>query len=164
MFEVGGEDVFAEVGADFGEGPEAAAVEFIARVDWRCCGGGVGVYQFAFARGLEYVRFKKARDEVAYSQFLAGFAAQGFVDAFSIVHMSAHGCIPLAGLYVLPVGAFLQIQASAVSNTCRCTTGCSSIEPEWHSPRLAEPMVLPCSSTTGNISEELSCFILLGYI
>ena len=57
------------------------------------------------------------RCEICNSQFFTHFPFQSHLYAFTQIDMSANGCIPFAGLDILPVGTLLQIEfATAVEN------------------------------------------------
>ena len=56
-------------------------------------------------------------------------------------------------------GRFCRYNSPLELKTCKCTTGCSRCDPLWHSPRVAEPITRPSSSTIGNRSSLLSFFI-----
>ena len=50
--------------------------------------------------------------EIVESQFFAGFAQEGFFDLLAVIHVTAHGGIPVARQQVLGHGTFLQVEIS----------------------------------------------------
>lgn len=108
--EVRGEDAFAEAAFDFGDGPEAAAVEFFGRT-WS--GGDNGyeyVDQLFLARRLEHIAVDEYGREILETEFLASLAAKCVGQFLAVVHVAADGSIPLTGLYVFPFRPLLKIQ------------------------------------------------------
>lgn len=122
-FEIRSEDTFAYVVFNLGDTPESASVKFL-RGRGFCRGfGDEYVYELFFARALENVSVDEYRSEFFQSEFLAGFASQGVGQFLAVVDVSADCRIPFAGLYVFPLGAFLEEEASAAVEDMEVNNG-----------------------------------------
>ena len=117
LLEVGSEDVAADGGANFGDGPEATTVEFGGRKDGTVVGGAEDVDQLALAVALKDIAKKKLRSEIGNIQFLAHLATEGRMEVLAKVDMSANGSVPASGLDVLPHGTLLEEElATTIEN------------------------------------------------
>ena len=112
MLKIGGEVACTYALADFFSGEVAAVGYFFGQ-----CGRGVGldtidVDQFALYLALVNVGAHQGSVCGIYAYLLGTLAQQSFGHCLAHGNVSAHGSIPFAGLYVLPIGALLQIQRS----------------------------------------------------
>ena len=108
--EVGGEDVVADGVADLLKGPEAATVEFVGRGAYGTVVDGlVDIDELALPEAVEDVLADGLWLEVGDAELFAHLALQGLFWGLAVVDMSAYGCIPLAGLNILPRRALLEI-------------------------------------------------------
>ena len=96
--------------ANFLYRPEAAAVELVlGGLDGGVVCGAVNIYQLAFALTLKHILAHELGREVGDAQLLAHFAEECFLGCLAVVDVSAHGRVPLAGLYVLSLRPLLQV-------------------------------------------------------
>ena len=70
------------------------------------------MYQFALTLALKDVARHKGGCELADTQLFGHLTLQGVGYTLPQIHMSTAGGVPLAGLYVFPFGALLQIQVA----------------------------------------------------
>ena len=90
--------------------PEASAVCFLAGSDVLVVDDFVGIDKFVFAFGVELIHLHQFATLGIDAQFLACLSQESGVDVLAEVHVPAYGRVPLAGLYVLPHGALLQVE------------------------------------------------------
>ena len=94
----------------FFHAPETAAVGLLAGRDILVVDNLVGIDEFVLAVGVELVHLHQFATLGIDAQFLASLAEKGGGDVLAEVDMTAHGSVPLAGLYLLPHGALLQVE------------------------------------------------------
>ena len=94
----------------FFHAPEATSVGLLARSDFLVVDNLVGIDEFVLAVGVELVHLHQFAPLGIDAQFLASLAQKGGGYVLAEVDMTAHGSVPLAGLYVLPHGALLQVE------------------------------------------------------
>ncbi len=127
-FEVGGEEVLAEGLADFLHRPEAAAVELVlGGVDGGIVGGAVDIDQLGFALALKYILANELGCEVCDAQFFAHFAEECLPGCLAEVDVPADGCVPLAGLDVLPLRPLLQIYVATCVEDVQVDNGMQQV-------------------------------------
>lgn len=90
--------------------PEASAVRFLAGSDVPVVDDFVCIDKFVFAFGVELIHLHQFATLGIDAQFLACLSQECGVDVLAEVHVPAYGRVPLAGLYVLPHGALLQVE------------------------------------------------------
>ena len=104
MLEIGGEDSGADACLDVGKGPESALVNFVGgrseaggvRVDKN----GEGIDLLALDGALEDVGEERCGCFDFDAKLFARFATKGYFDGLSVIDVSPHGGVPLAGLDV----------------------------------------------------------------
>ena len=90
--------------------PEAPAVGLLAGRDFLVVDNPVGIDEFVLAVGVELIHLHQFATFGIDAQFLASLAKKGGGDVLAEVDMTSNGSIPLAGLYLLPHGALLQVE------------------------------------------------------
>lgn len=101
----------AEGGEDFRAGPEASSVELVGGAGDGVDRGAEGIDKLAFTGGLENVTAEKFRAEIGQAEFLACLAAERCHHVLAEVDVTADSRVPFSGLNILPLRAFLQIEA-----------------------------------------------------